>query len=123
MAGRHIGIARVDYQRYAGSFKGGAGQFGAALGGGGGQRLPFNVGKIHAGLLEHRAVFQHAALALAQRAVPRIGHETRAVFFGFQFGADVVLHVFQYCQYLFDLHVCSLGGFRLPERLFAFGAV
>ena len=87
----------MDHQRNTRRLEGRARQRGAGGGGRSGQRRALHMGKVHTRLLEHRALFEHAALARAQPALPAFAGKGRAVFlFGFQRGADVVLQGTQY---------------------------
>ena len=77
--GRHVGIARVDHQRHAGRLEARAREFGPLRRRRRGQLAAHHVREVDAGLLEHRALAQHAALAAAAfGALPGIAAELRA---------------------------------------------
>ncbi len=73
MAGRQIGVFRVDHQRHAHRFKAAACQLRAVRGGRCRHLIAMNVGEVNPCLLEYRAVAQHAAsTAAAAFAVPTV---------------------------------------------------
>ena len=97
----------MDDQRHAHRFKCRSGQLGAVRRGGGWHGRTFHMRKIHACLFEHRALFQYAAFAASQMALPMVGNECRAAFLRFQCGANVVLQLPQYRQNVQSIHVLS----------------
>src|SRR5688572_21073995 len=90
--GRHMGIARMQHQRYADRTPRGPGQLRPRRARRRRQRRAGYIGKTDPGLLEHAAVAQDprtsAAALLTQ---PRVLDETRAAIDGFDRAADAVL--------------------------------
>ena len=86
VAGRHIGIARMDDQRQTQRAEGATGELRPFFRGDGGQRGAVDDGNIHPALLNHRAVFQHHRHAVAAQAavrtiaLPNVAPERLAVF-------------------------------------------
>ena len=90
-------IARVNHQRHAHGGEAPARQLRAVGGGRGGQRIAGDQGVVDAGLLENRAVGEHASesTAVATFASPFILDETGLAIFGGQHIANGLLQLQQ----------------------------
>ena len=86
----------MNHQRHAHRFKCRARQFRTVRRRRSGHFVAFHMRKIHARLLEYRAVFQYAGFAHAQLARPFFTRKHRPAVFLLKRGADLVLQVFQY---------------------------
>lgn len=92
VAGRYIGIVRVDHQRHAHRFKAATRQLRPVCSGGCRHLIAMHVRKVDARLLKHRAVAQHAALtAAAARTLPAIFSKRCAAIFSRQLVTNLIL--------------------------------
>ncbi len=95
MAGGHVRVVRMHHQRNSHRFKAAACQLRAVCSGRGGHGVAVYVRKIHASLLEHAAIAQHAAAPAATGfALPLILLKFTAID-GAQFLANGILQLEQ----------------------------
>ena len=86
----------MDDERDAHRFEGGTRELGSLRGGGGGKLAAPHVREVDAGLLEHRAVAQHARLAAAALgAAPRVAAEARRAIRGFDRRGQLIVQAAQ----------------------------
>ncbi|BAK12142.1 hypothetical protein PAJ_2062 [Pantoea ananatis AJ13355] len=111
MAGRHIGIVRMNHQRHAHGFKTAPGQFRPMRGSGRGHLIAMNVRKVDAGLFKDGAITQHAASsAAAAGALPAVFNKMGTAVFGGQLATNLILQIQQERFYTGDIwHVMSFS--------------
>ncbi len=94
VTGRHIGVVRVNHERYAHGFKCSARQLGAVCRRRGRHLRAVNMGEVHSTLFNYLAVGEHTrAAATALGAGPGVFNKIRATIFGGECGTNAVLQI------------------------------
>src|SRR5690606_15131528 len=109
MRGRHVGVFRVDHQRYAEGLEAATGQLGPVSAGRRRQAGTEHVGEVDAALLDQRPVFDDPGTTAATGgALPGILAENGLAVLALQGGADAILQIEQIG--LHGLGTVSHGG-------------